>query len=66
MLYKSTRSQAAASHSAAQIIKQGLAEDGGLFVPETIPSLTLSEVESLCKESYPVRAAKILAKFLSD
>ena len=34
MLYKSTRSQAAATHSAAQIIKQGLAADGGLFVPE--------------------------------
>ena len=66
MLYKSTRSQMAASYSAAQIIKQGLADDGGLFVPETIPSLTLSEVEALCKESYPVRAAKILAKFLTD
>ena len=66
MLYKSTRSQMAASHSAAQIIKQGLADDGGLFVPETIPSLALSEIEALCKESYPVRAAKILAKFLTD
>ena len=66
MLYKSTRSQMEATYSAAQIIKQGLADDGGLFVPETIPTLTLSEVEALCKESYPVRAAKILAKFLSD
>ena len=66
MLYKSTRSQAAASHSAAQIIKQGLAQDGGLFVPEEIPTLTMDEIEALCHESYPVRAARILAKFLSD
>ena len=66
MFYKSTRSQAAASASAAQIIKQGLAEDGGLFVPESIPSLSLEEITALCKESYPVRAAKILAKYLSD
>ena len=62
MLYKSTRSQAAATHTAAQIIKQGLAEDGGLFVPAEIPSLSMSEIEALCKESYPVRAAKILSK----
>ena len=66
MLYKSTRSQAVASHSAAQIIKQGLAADGGLFVPEEIPSLSMAEIEALCRESYPARAAKILAKFLTD
>ncbi|MBQ8310393.1 MAG: threonine synthase [Clostridia bacterium] len=66
MLYKSTRSQAQAVASAAQVIKQGLAEDGGLFVPESIPTLTQEEIVSLCQESYPVRAAKILAKFLTD
>ena len=66
MLYKSTRSQAEATYSAAQIIKQGLAEDGGLFVPQEIPALSMTEIEALCHESYPVRAAKILAKFLTD
>ncbi len=66
MLYKSTRSQAAASFGAAQVIKQGLAEDGGLFVPESVPTLTADEIKALCSESYPVRAAKILAKFLTD
>ena len=66
MLYKSTRSQAAASATAAQVIKQGLANDGGLFVPESIPTLSLDEIKELCKDSYPVRAAKILAKFLTD
>ncbi len=66
MLYKSTRSNEKAAASAAQVIKQGLAEDGGLFVPESVPTLTYEEIEALCKEPYPVRAAKILSKFLTD
>ena len=66
MLYKSTRSQDTASLSSATIIKQGLANDGGLFVPENIPSLSMDEIVALCKESYPVRAAKILSMFLTD
>ncbi len=66
MLFKSTRSTQKATESAAQVIKQGLANDGGLFVPESIPSLTQDEIKVLCGDSYPVRAAKILSKFLSD
>ncbi len=66
MLYKSTRSTKAADASAAQIIKQGLSHDGGLFVPDSIPTLTGDEIMALCKESYPVRAARILSKFLTD
>ena len=66
MLFKSTRSTEKAFASAAEVIKQGLASDGGLFVPESIPTLSKEEILSLCKESYPVRAARILSKFLSD
>jgi threonine synthase len=66
MKFQSTRDQNEAKFSAAQVIKQGLAADGGLFVPEEIPALSMAEIEALCHESYPVRAAKILAKFLSD
>ncbi|MBQ8415617.1 MAG: threonine synthase [Clostridia bacterium] len=66
MFYKSTRSAQKANATAAQVIKQGLAVDGGLFVPESIPSLTMDEIAAMCKDSYPVRAAKILSKFLSD
>ena len=66
MLFKSTRSNEQANKFAAEVIKQGLASDGGLFVPEKIPCLTSEEIQSLCKDSYPVRAAKILSKFLSD
>ncbi|MBQ9760624.1 MAG: threonine synthase [Clostridia bacterium] len=66
MFYKSTRSNEKARNTAAQVIKQGLADDGGLFVPESIPSLTAKELEEMCKDSYPVRAARILSKFLTD
>ncbi len=66
MFYKSTRSNEKATALAAEVIKQGLAEDGGLFVPDTIPTITPEEIEALCKQSYPVRAATVLSKFLTD
>lgn len=66
MNYKSTRGCSDEVLSAAQIIKQGLASDGGLFVPEEIPTLTQDEISSLCTLTYPERAAKILSKFLTD
>ncbi len=52
--------------TSAQAIKQGLADDGGLFMPETIPSLTTEDFDFLKKASYPERAAYIMAKFLTD
>ncbi len=66
MKFQSTRDIKAEKFSAAQVIKQGLAADGGLFVPESIPTLTAQEIEALCKADYPTRAAKILGKFLTD
>ena len=66
MLYQSTRDINAKKIEGSMAIKQGLASDGGLFVPESIPTLTGDEILSLCGDSYPVRAAKILSKFLTD
>lgn len=66
MNYFSTRDSQKQTVSAAMAIKQGLAKDGGLFVPEAIPTLTENEVMALCKMSYPERAATILSKFLTD
>ena len=48
------------------MIKQGLASDGGLFVPEELPSITKDEIEALCEKNYSQRAAYILSKFLTD
>ncbi len=66
MRYFSTRDNEQKSFTAAQVIRQGLADDGGLFVPEKIPTLTAEEILLLRKTNYEFRAAYILAKFLSD
>ena len=52
--------------SSAQAIKQGLADDGGLFMPEVIPTLTENDFDILKKASYPERAAYVMSKFLTD
>ncbi len=65
MNYVSTRGNGEIA-SAAQVIKQGLAEDGGLFMPESIPALEAGELEKLSQMSYPERAATVLSKFLTD
>ncbi len=66
MIYKSTRNINSEAKSAAEIIKQGLSEDGGLFVPMSIPTITEAEILEMCADSYPVRAAKVLSKYLCD
>ena len=63
MKYASTRSaDAANSVSAAQAIKQGLAADGGLFMPQEIPALTQDEILMLKDKTYIV--ATIVGQFL--
>ena len=52
--------------SSAFAIKQGLAPDGGLYVPEYIPTIDKDFVTSLLKLSYPEKAAKILSLYLDD
>ena len=66
MKFYSTRDSKQEKFSAAQVIKQGLANDGGLFVPDEIPAITEEEIKTLCDMSYPQRAAYILSKFLTD
>ena len=66
MKFFSTRDSEKKLFEASQVIKQGLAADGGLFVPDSIPSVSLDEIDSLAKMSYPEIAACILSKFLSD
>lgn len=67
MNYYSTRDiQKKKPVSSAQAIKQGLAEDGGLFVPESIPEINESFIDSLVPLSYSERALEILSLFLED
>ena len=61
--YKSTRSSQTAT--ASQAILKGLADDGGLFVPMTIPALDKS-VEELSKMTYQEVSYEVMSKFLTD
>ena len=65
MYYMSTRDKTVKLQS-AEAIKKGLAEDGGLFVPNEIPKLTKKEIEELVPLSYIERANRILKKYLTD
>ncbi|MBO7310371.1 MAG: threonine synthase, partial [Clostridia bacterium] len=40
--------------------------DGGLFVPDSLPTISREEIEKMCGMSYPERAATVLSKFLTD
>lgn len=65
MQYHSTRDNSI-SVSSAQAIKQGLSEEGGLFVPDSFPKVGLEEIGSLAAKSYQERAYFVLGKFLTD
>ena len=50
----------------AQAIVQGLAKNGGLYVPETFPKVSIEELQSMADMSYPERAAFVLGKYLAE
>ena len=64
LLYKSTRSDSAPV-TASQAILKGLADDGGLFVPERIPKLSCP-VDKLAQMSYQEVAYEVMKEFLTD
>ncbi len=66
MNYISTRTANSEKQTAAYVIKRGLAPDGGLYVPESIPTLTKENIEALIGMSYTERATYILSLFLTD
>jgi len=63
--YSSTRGSGV-KLDAAQAIIQGLAVDGGLFVPDSMPKVDAAFIASLGELSYEERAAKVLGLFLTD
>ena len=52
--------------SAAQAIACGLAPDGGLFVPESLPEVSAQQLQALCGMTYQQRAVTIMRPFLSE
>ncbi len=50
----------------AQAIVKGLAENGGLYVPEVFPTVTKEEMSQMAEMNYAERAAFVLGKYLAD
>jgi len=63
--YVSTRGGAPAT-SFTGILLEGLAPDGGLFVPERLPRFDAAELQSLSTLSYPDLAWRILSRFAPE
>ncbi len=64
VLYRSTRGDNTAVTASRAILK-GLSEDGGLYVPDQIPSLDIP-VQDLAKMSYQEVAYQVMSRFLTD
>lgn len=64
LMYRSTRNSSIKITS-SQAILQGLAPDGGLYVPEAIPQLKTS-IEELARMNYRELAYEVLRLFLTD
>lgn len=65
MYYISTR-DAALRCTASQAIVQGLSRDGGLFLPEHIPTLTADALENMKNMSYAERAVRVMKLYLDE
>ena len=65
MRFQSTRDSKQEKFTSAQVIRKGLADDGGLFVPDHIPALEKSLTE-LSKMSYQEVAYEVMKLFLTD
>ena len=65
MNYTSTRNSSLEVTSAHAITK-GLSDEGGLYVPKSIPKLSEEEILSLCDKSYADRAFEVFSRFLTD
>ncbi|MEW6771258.1 MAG: threonine synthase [Bacillota bacterium] len=64
MRYESTRGRTARV-SAAQAIREGIAPDGGLYVPETLPQLEPAETAGWRDLPYQERAGRVMTPFLA-
>ncbi|MDR1789280.1 MAG: threonine synthase [Opitutaceae bacterium] len=65
MKFLSTRGQTP-PHSFTEAVATGLAPDGGLFVPETLPRLTPADLAALAPLPYPALTHALLSRFATD
>ncbi|MFN2329409.1 MAG: threonine synthase [Chromatocurvus sp.] len=65
MRYVSTRG-AAPSLNFEEVLLTGLAEDGGLYVPESLPQFSQADLVGMATLDYPALAERIIAPFVGD
>ena len=65
MRYISTRG-AAPALSFEEAMLRGLAPDGGLYVPEAVPTLTEAEIAALAGQPYEEIAFRVMRPFIGD
>jgi len=65
MRYQSTRG-GVRGLSFKQAVMMGLADDGGLLLPESIPSIDAAELATLATLPYPELAYRIISRFADD
>ncbi|MBM68675.1 MAG: threonine synthase [Haliea sp.] len=65
MQYISTRGQAPALNF-EQVLLTGLASDGGLYVPESLPRFSQQEIAAMAGMDYPQLAQRIIEPFVGD
>mgnify|MGYP001812103083 CR=1 FL=1 len=65
MKYISTRGQAPALNF-EHVLQTGLAADGGLYVPQSLPTFSAAEFAYMSELDYPQLAEKIITPFFGD
>ena len=65
MRYRSTRNESEYVPSARAIIN-GIAPDGGLYLPESVPALTAEDFAAIAECDYGKTALTVLKKYLTD
>ena len=64
MYFTSTRNRR--NVTSAQAIARGLAEDGGLFIPDEFPKISEELIDRMTGMDYKARAGEVLALYLTD
>jgi threonine synthase len=65
MKYHSTNHKSA-EVSFREALFKGLAEDGGLYMPNEIPVIPKTELKDLSNKSYPEIAASVLSRYIDE
>ena len=66
ILYRDTRGLDPKPRTFSEAVIAGIAEGGGLYVPERVPELTLAEIAGFSDVAYAERAAEVFDRFGVD